>query len=187
MTQMARSPRRRGAPGKSPERKDTEVGVSKKPWKCEDCDHLVLTLHHQVTYTGKKPFRLPKMQPSHRPAHAHSQTAAHLRQVRKAFSQGSELTLHQRTHTWVCPYACPEYNKAFHNHAYLIQHHIVHTSEQPYKCGCSSTAFSFSSTLIWHQRVDKTPHDRVWPVWGHPCPADTSDLIPEVVLEGEAL
>lgn len=45
----------------------------------------------------------------------------------KAFSQGSKFMLHQRAHTWVCPYVCPENNKAFHNDAYLIQHHNLHT------------------------------------------------------------
>lgn len=183
MTQVARRPRRRGVPGKSPERKDTEARGIKKPWKREDCDHSTLTLHHQAIHTGKKPFHLPKVQPSLWPALAHKRPHTYAK-CGKAFSQGSELTLHQHIHTWVHPYACPE-NRAFHNHAYLIQHHIVHTREQPYNCSSSGMAFSFFS--IWHQRVNKMPHKQLWPMGGHPCLTDTSDMIPEFVLEGEAL
>ncbi|XP_026544534.1 zinc finger and SCAN domain-containing protein 21-like [Notechis scutatus] len=71
----------------------------------------------------------------------------------KGFSQSTQLTSHQRTHTGERPYSCPNYGRTFNQSTSLIQHQRIHTGEKPYQCSKCGKSFHHSTSLTSHQRI----------------------------------
>lgn len=87
----------------------------------------------------------------------------------KDVSQCSDPT-NERVQAEKRQYVCTECGKAFSQSSQLTLHQRVHTGEKPYECGACGKAFSRRSTLTQHQRVhtgENSRRGRCNPVFGH--------------------
>nr|AHN64748.1 Kruppel-like protein [Strongylocentrotus intermedius] len=71
----------------------------------------------------------------------------------KRFSQASNCSSHQRTHTGARPFQCPSCPKAFAQRTSLRTHLRTHTGDRPYCCQDCQQRFGDLSTLTKHRRT----------------------------------
>lgn len=71
----------------------------------------------------------------------------------KRFSQSSNLTKHEMTHTGERPFQCEDCGKRFTQSSNLSKHRKLHTGEKPFQCGECGKKFSQSSNLNKHKKV----------------------------------
>ncbi|XP_021513083.2 histone-lysine N-methyltransferase PRDM9 [Meriones unguiculatus] len=75
------------------------------------------------------------------------------RECGQCFSDKSNVSEHQRTHTGEKPYVCRECGRGFMQRSNLISHQRTHTGEKPYVCRECGRGFTVKSVLISHQRT----------------------------------
>uniref|UniRef100_H0XY24 Uncharacterized protein n=1 Tax=Otolemur garnettii TaxID=30611 RepID=H0XY24_OTOGA len=141
------------------------VHTGEKNSECNQCEkttfgHGIHYTEHPKTNTGQKSYedrkvynwnsRLTRHQKS---IHSGKEKPYECSECRKAFSNYSALTAHQRIHTGEKPYECKECGKAFSHNSSRIQHQRIHTGEKPYECNECGKAFNHNSSLIQHQRI----------------------------------
>ncbi|NP_999662.2 zinc finger protein similar to Kruppel [Strongylocentrotus purpuratus] len=71
----------------------------------------------------------------------------------KRFTQASNCSSHQRTHTGARPFQCPSCPKAFAQRTSLRTHLRTHTGDRPYCCQDCQQRFGDLSTLTKHRRT----------------------------------
>nr|BAF81529.1 Kruppel-like [Hemicentrotus pulcherrimus] len=71
----------------------------------------------------------------------------------KRFTQASNCSSHQRTHTGARPFQCPSCSKAFAQRTSLRTHLRTHTGDRPYCCQDCQQRFGDLSTLTKHRRT----------------------------------
>lgn len=65
----------------------------------------------------------------------------------------SELTVTSENSHWGKPYKCTDCGKAFSDNSELIVHQRLHTGEKPYERAECAKAFIKYSTFNYHQRT----------------------------------